>query len=221
MTIQAVLFDMDGVLFDTEKLYFQLLKDILREYGYTMDMPLFVSTLGVPNRECRALYDKAYGDDFPFETVYRRMFADVREHMKLHGMPLKDGVEDCLQALKAHELKLVLATSCPRFAVEDYFHLLPSLDTLLDGKVCGDDVVNGKPDPEIYRKAAQLAGKPPQACVGVEDSESGLRAIRAAGARPVMIPDLLPYTEALKPYADDVLQSLRELPGLIDKLNEL
>lgn len=221
MTIKAVLFDMDGVIFDTEQLYFARLIGILRDQGYEMDRPFFISTLGVPNRACKKLYFDRFGDDFPYEEVYRRMFSDVREYVKLHGMPQKSGAEACLRALKARGLKLVLATSCPRFAVEDYFRTLPALDALFDGKVCGDDVVNGKPDPEIFLKAAGLAGEAPQSCVGVEDSASGLRAIRAAGAWPVMIPDLLPYSETLKPFVDSVLNSLSELPPLIDKLNEL
>jgi HAD superfamily hydrolase (TIGR01509 family) len=217
--IKAVLFDMDGVLLDTERLYAKILFGIMRELGYEMDMTFFIETLGVPNRACRQLYLDVYGDDFPYEEVYGRLFDAVTAHMQANGTPLKSGAQACMEELKARGLKLVLATSCPRFAAENYFRALPEMDRLLDGKVCGDDVTRGKPDPEIFLKAARLAGREPAECLGVEDSISGLRAIRTSGARPVMIPDLLAYSEAFAPWVDDVLENLSELPVLIDRLN--
>lgn len=219
MRIQAVLFDMDGVILDTERFYAETLSEILREYGYSMSMEFFLSTLGVPGRECRQLYFAAYGDDFPYDAVYKRLFSKIETYVSAHGAPLKPGAEACLKGLKARGLGIVLATSAPRFAAEHFFRALPALDALFTGKVCGDDVVNGKPDPEIFLKAAALAGLEPKACVGVEDSASGLKAIRASGAYSVMIPDMLPYASALKPFADSVLHDLYELLPLIDALN--
>ena len=138
----------------------------MKELGYTMDMDFFISTLGVPNRACRELYTELYGDDFPYEDVCRRLFDTVRSHARKHGTPLKSGAEACLRELKARGLKLVLATSCPRFVVDDFFRALPALDQLLDGKICGDEVTNGKPDPEIFIKAARLAGQAPRRMPG-------------------------------------------------------
>lgn len=217
--IQAVLFDMDGILFNTERLYYDRLVTLMQEYGYTMTPQFFVKTLGVPISVCREMYRQTYGEDFPYEEVYTRLFDGVRELVKQSGTPLKPGVRECFAALKARGIPMVLATSCPRPAVEDFFAALPELDAMLTGKVCGDEVEHGKPAPEIFQKAARLAGADPARCLGVEDSPSGLRAIRAAGAYAVMIPDLQPYTDALKPYVDTVLASLHELPGLIDTIN--
>jgi len=217
--IQAVLFDMDGVLFNTERLYSKALPAITKELGYPMDMAFFVRTLGISSRECRRLYEEVYGDGFPFDTVAGRLFDFILDYSQKHTMPLKDGVMDCLSALRSRGLTPVVATSSPRFVVDTLFSALPELNRMFLGKVCGDEVTQGKPDPEIYQKAAALAGFPPAECLGVEDSPSGLMAIRAAGAYAVMVPDLLPYTEALKPYANSVIASLRGLPALIDTLN--
>ena len=217
--IKAVLFDMDGVLFETERMYYDRLIVLMSEYGHEMTRAFFVSTLGVPISACRELYYQSYGNDFPYDEVYNRLFDDVRNYVKQFGTPLKPGVFACFTALQARGLKMVIATSAPRSAANDFFAMLPELDQMLSGKVCGDEVEQGKPDPEIFRKAAHLAGFDPAQCLGVEDSPSGLKAIRASGAYAVMIPDLLPYTDALQPYADTVLQSLAELPALIDQIN--
>ncbi len=217
--IKAVLFDMDGVLFDTERMYLDRLFGLMRERGYEMTREFFIGTLGVPVSACREMYFQTYGNDFPYEEVYHRLFDDVRIHVKQHGTPLKPGVMECFRALKARGLNMALATSAPRFAVDEFFLSQPELDRMFCGKVCGDEVTHGKPDPEIFQKAAKLTGFDPAECLGVEDSPSGLKAIRASGAYAVMIPDLLPYTDDLKPYADKVLKRIDELPQIIYGLN--
>ncbi len=217
--IKAALFDMDGLLFDSERLYSKAVPDIAKQLGYSMDDSFFIKTLGVSNRECRKLYEDAFGADFPFEKAGEMLFSFVLDFNRRQTMPLKEGALQCLAALHGRGMPLVLATSSPRFVVEGLFASLPTLDALFAGKVCGDEVTVGKPGPEIYQKAAALAGFPPAECIGVEDSKSGLRAIRAAGATSVMIPDLLPYTDALEPYTDYVLRSLTELEALIDQIN--
>ena len=217
--IQAVLFDMDGVLFDTEKLYSIAVPEISGELGYPMDMDFFVKTLGISNRECHRLYQEAYGSGFPFDQASDRLFQFILSYNKKHAMPLKPGVMECLSALRSLGLPLVVATSSPRFVVDELFAALPELDRMFLGKVCGDEVAQGKPEPEIYQKAAALAGFAPAQCLGVEDSPSGLKAIRAAGAYAVMVPDMMPYTGALQPVVDTVLGSLHELAELIGTLN--
>ncbi|HPF87679.1 MAG TPA: HAD family phosphatase [Candidatus Limiplasma sp.] len=217
--VKAVLFDMDGVIFNSERLYSKAVPDIAQKLGYTMDMPFFIRTLGISNQECHRLYIETYGPDFPYGKASEMLRSFILTYNKQHTLPLKDGVPECLQALKARNLQIVLATSSPRYVVDAIFNSLPQLNRLFDGKVCGDEVTQGKPAPEIYQKAAALAGYPPAECLGVEDAPSGLKAIRACGAQPVMVPDLLAYTDALKPYVDHVLSSLRALPALADRLN--
>jgi len=217
--IQAVLFDMDGVIFNTEQLYAKALPEIAEALGYTMDMPFFLKTLGVSNHECRRLYMETYGADYPFEKASEMLFAYILAYNRKHTMPLKQGVPDCLHALRAQGLRIVLATSSPRHVVDAQFTALPQLAQYFDGKECGDEVTCGKPAPEIYRKAAALAGFPSAQCLGVEDSPSGLQAIRASGAYAVMVPDLLPFSDALQPFTDTVLPSLAGLPALIARLN--
>jgi HAD superfamily hydrolase (TIGR01509 family) len=217
--IKAVLFDMDGVLFDSEKLYSKAVPEISAKLGYSMDRAFFVRTLGISSRECRRLYEEAYGSDYPFDKASDMLFQFILDYNQKHTMPMKAGVMECLSALRSLGLPLVVATSSPRFVADELFAALPELNRMFMGKVCGDEVAQGKPEPEIYQKAAALAGFPPAECLGVEDSPSGLMAIRASGAYAVMVPDLIPCTEALRPYVDSVLGGLGELPELIGRLN--
>ena len=150
--IKAVLCDMDGVIFDTERIYADAVPAIAKELGYTMDMAFFVKTLGISNRECRRLYAEAYGDGFPFDRAADMLFDFILDYNQKHTMPLKAGVMECLQGLQDRGLPIVLATSSPRFVVDELFASMPTLDMLFFGKVCGDEVQQGKPEPENLRK---------------------------------------------------------------------
>ena len=217
--IRAVLFDMDGVLLDTETLGLRAMIDITADLGYQIDRAFYQTTLGVPNAECKQIYQKALGPDFPYDVAIDRFRAYFSEYNRTRAMPRKDGLMDCLEGLRARGQKIVLATSTVRTLVEEYFAAMPDIAAMFDGKVCGGEVPRGKPAPDIYLAAARVAGYSPVECVGVEDSFSGARAIRAAGAHCVMIPDLLAYDERFQPYVDDVLPNLRALCPLIDRLN--
>ena len=156
--IRAALFDMDGLLFDSERLYFKAVPAIARELGYPMDDAFFLRTLGVSNRECRKLYEETFGAGFPFDKAAEMLFSFILDYNRKQTMPLKEGAMACLTALHRRGMPLVLATSSPRFVVEGLFASLPALDALLTGKVCGDDVAAGKPGPEIYLKGRRAGG---------------------------------------------------------------
>lgn len=217
--IRAVLFDMDGVLFDTEVLGFQAMSRIAQSLGYAIDLPFYQSTLGVPNTEAEPFYRAKLGTAFPYETAMQRFRAFFAEYNRKQGLPHKPGLLPCLTGLKARGLRLALATSTLRPLVAAYFQAMPDVAACFDATVCGGEVPNGKPAPDIYIAAANAVGCTPGDCLGVEDSLNGVRSIRAAGAGCVLIPDLLPYDERFAPCVDYRLQSLMEVCPLVDQLN--
>ena len=214
MPIKAIIFDKDGTLHDTEKVYLQAWTAAAAEFG----VPDIENTV----RDCTGTtipwiaeyWAKKY-PDVPFEDYLPR-----RQHYYFgileKGVPVKESAHEVLAYLKAQGYKIGMATSTPWDTVEDHL-ARTDMAKYFDTIVTGDMIENGKPAPDIYLLAAERLGVDPADCIGVEDSMSGVRSIHAAGMCPVMIPDLIqptPEVEAL------VWRKLTCLSELISLLNE-
>ncbi len=213
--IDAVLFDMDGVLLVTERIGVTAMREAAAALGYPMADELYYRTLGVTNAQARAIYMDALGPEYPYDKAVRGFLTRFSEINKEGKIPYKDGAVEALTALKAAGVRTALATSTERWLVEEYMAQKPELSALLDVKICGGEARRSKPAPDIYLLAAERLGVAPERCAGVEDSLNGVRAIRAAGMTCVMVPDLLAFDERFAPYVDVKLGSLRELPGCV------
>ena len=225
-TVDAVLLDMDGTLLDTEKVYFDSLVAALNGCGYTDDVAaLCHSMVGLPGPACEAMLIEHYGSAFPLADV-NQAFLDHRDGMMQAGLPLKPGTLPLLDALAAASHPMAIVTSSSRRSAERNLALAGIRDRF-DTLLTLDDVAQGKPDPELYLKAAARLGVMPQACVAVEDSNHGVAAAHAAGAITLMVPDMAPPTAATRakcaavlPDLDAVLALLRERSSLFGRPGE-
>ena len=212
MSIRAIIFDKDGTLHDTEKVYLQAWKAAAEEFN----VPDIENTV----RDCTGTtipwiaeyWAKKY-PDIPFEDYLPR-----RQHYYFgileQGVPVKEGAHEVLSYLKAQGYKVGMATSTPWDTVKDHLERT-DMTGYFDTIVTGDMIEHGKPAPDIYLLAAQRLGVDSAECIGVEDSMSGVRSIHAAGMRAVMIPDMIqptPEVEAL------VWKKLTEISQLIPLL---
>lgn len=215
--IEAIVFDMDGLLFDSERVVQRSWNMAGEELGLGTIGDHIYNTLGM-NLKSRTLYFKnAYGPDFPMEqfNISTRMY--FREIADKEGVPLKPGVEELLKHAKGLGLKLAVATS----SREEYsVRLLKDggIYEYFDGFVFGDMVENAKPDPEIYLLACEKIGAKPENSIALEDSPNGIRAGYAAGMYPVMVPDLVKPAEEIKKLTYRVLSSLLEVIELLEKM---
>lgn len=218
--IKGVLFDMDGVLLDTERTGRSIFLDECARRGFPqMDEKKYELLLGNTYERDRELMTEMMGPDFPFEEMYAAYREELKNTAIRGELPCRPGVAECMRELKARGLRIALATSTARQIVETYQQHIPELCDVFDFMVCGAEGGRSKPAPDIYLKAAAGLGLDISECVGVEDSLNGLKSLTAAGAVRVMVPDLLPCDERFAGVVDHELESLVQLPGLIDRLN--
>jgi HAD superfamily hydrolase (TIGR01509 family) len=217
MTIDAVLFDMDGLMLDTEPIAARAWKKTFSELGYTLSDALNRSMIGRNVPDSNAIVLEAMGADFPITECRERANALYVKLLDTEGIPLKDGLPELLGFLRKRSIATAVATSTPRaFAL----HKLTLTNLLASFRiiVAGDDVVRGKPSPDLFLTAARLAGTTPDRCVVLEDSPAGIRAGHAAGMLPVMVPDLIEPDEEMKRMAFAIVPTLHEVPAVIAEL---
>ena len=219
--IKGVLFDMDGVVLDSERIGREIYIGRCHKMGYTqMDDALFSRLLGITRDENRRLLKEALGEEFPFDEMYEAYRVDLFEMATRGELPCKEGVKECFDGLKARGIKIALATSTARPMVENYQKYIPTMQNVFDFMVCGAEAGRSKPAPDVFLKAAAGLGLDIAECIGVEDSVAGLQSQTAAGCVRVLVPDLLPCDQRFEGLWDHCLPSLHELCGLIDQLNQ-
>jgi HAD superfamily hydrolase (TIGR01509 family) len=213
--ITAAIFDMDGTMFDTERLRMKMLKEASIEiYGKTIPDQLLFDSLGLSAVSARQLAQNTFGKDYPYDKIRKR--ADELEvaYVKENGVPVKTGLMEVLERLKRNEVLLAVATSSKRAIAEEY---LRDADVYkyFDVVVCGDEVEKGKPNPDIFLKAAAKINCPPESCFIFEDSENGLLAASAAHGLPVYIKDIKDARPDIKEKAylrfESMMQVLADL----------
>ena len=215
--IQGVLFDMDGILFNTERCYLIAETDAARRTGVVgMDEAYFKKFCGMNSR----MVTEILGQDYPnldvpaFRALCQRLTYELIEREGLEPMP---HVETTLQWLKANGYKASVASSTKTPRVQEFLDL-SGFGVYFDAVVGGDQVEKGKPDPDIFVYAAGQLGLAPECCVAVEDSYNGIRSAHAAGCVSVMIPDMLPPTEEMR-QKSTILADMSLLPDFIVRQN--
>ena len=208
--IELFLFDMDGLLFDTETIYVEYGREVAKEKGYTITNDIVEKTTGVTNDKARILFKEALGQDFPYDEMMGKVKNFILEKGLKGEVPLKLGALELLEFLKKNNKQMILATSSD-------LHLA---EALTEGKgikkyfshlVTAEDVVHGKPDPEVFLISAKKAGASPEKTVVFEDSFNGIRAAHAAGTFPIMVPDKLKPTEEIEKLVYKKFDNLMEV----------
>ena len=217
--IQAVLFDMDGTIFDTEVIYRRGWIQAAKDVGFDEDMELFFERVGGLNMtDMRALVHRVYGEDAPFDELRERRRFYLEEELSCGVLPFKAGAPEILYTLKEKGIQIALVTSSGRPLVDRYLKMA-DIEGVFDVIMTGETVERGKPDPEIFLTAAQKLGVPPEHCMVVEDSPNGIKAGHAAGMFTVMVPDLHPCTKELESLLWHRCDTLTDLVPLIEEEN--
>lgn len=205
----ALVFDMDGLLCDTEVVYRDAMMATALEHGHQMPLSLFKSMIGLPGPSSDQKVLDHFGADFPITKFNNRVMEHV-DAACLAGIALKAGVLELLDHLDEIGLPRAIATSSSHRAVEA--HLGPSgIIPRFHAVVARGDYARGKPNPDPFLTAAARLGIEPQLCLALEDSHNGVRAAAAAGMMTVMVPDLLDPTEEMHSLCVRIARDLHEV----------
>lgn len=187
--IKAVIFDMDGLMFDTERVYVEAMDYIGEKIGLGKLGYIVKKTLGMNRSSARKVWIDELGENYDEEVINREIIIYYTEYYKNNTVPVKDGLYELLEYLEENNYKIALASSSEKEII--IRHLKETnIDRYFSVIVSGEDFEVSKPNPDIYLKACELLKEEPKNCIALEDSKNGLLAAHNAGCRPVMIPDL-------------------------------
>ena len=187
----AIIFDMDGLMINSEEITFLGYQKVMGNRGLTIDLDFYTTLLGKPIIDIYEVFYKKYGNDIPIKKIINEVHDFVQNYFDINGVPLKAGLIDLLKYLKNHNYKTIIATSSTRERVEkilgnDGANILK----YFNDSICGDEVEKGKPNPEIFLKACNKLKVKPDNAIVLEDSQTGILAAYNAKIRCICIPDM-------------------------------
>lgn len=197
--MKAVIFDMDGLMFDTESVFVKAWDYAGQKMGIGKAGYMKQKTLGKSIAMSKDIWEAEFGAKFNQQELRKYTRDFLLEYYKVNKAPMKKGLRILLTYLRDNDYKIAVASSSPRWEVEnhltgaqilDFFHVI----------VCGDMVIRSKPEPDIYLKACTLLGEDPKECFALEDSKNGLLSAYSAGCKPIMVPDMWQPDEETEKY---------------------
>jgi len=206
----AVIFDMDGLLIDTERVFRVAVVDSVEAMGYSLPEDVQQAMIGLPDTD--TVMQESFGPEFSLADFRRRLHEQVDARLE-DGIPLRAGVLEILDFLDDHGIPIAVATSTRRPTTEKHLSRC-GIRHRFRAVATRDDVARGKPHPDVYLRAAAELGFAPAKCIALEDSYNGVRAAHAAGIATIMVPDLLIPTAEMSALCIAVLDDLHQVRRL-------
>lgn len=205
--IGAVVFDMDGVIFDSERLILVCWEKVGQKHGLVGIKEAALDCIGTNAVKTKEIMKEHYGEAFPYEAYSKEASVMFHEVVDRDGLPVKKGVRELMEYLKAQSIPMALASST-RLQVVTQELQQAGLYEYFRAVVGGDQLKRSKPAPDIYLAACEKLGVEPADAYAIEDSYNGIRSSHNAGMCPIMVPDLLPATEEMYEKSVAVLDNL-------------
>lgn len=212
--IKAVIFDMDGVMFDTEALTVGAWEKASQALGCSSVKSIIGKCMGLTPVHIKKLFLDTFGSDFPYDDFIQFGKDYSADFIQKNGVPVKPGLYELLDYLKENGYKIAVATSTSQASAMKHFESA-KVTGYFDQIICGDMLEKSKPDPDIYLKAAAALQVVPQYCMAIEDSPNGLTSAYRAGMKTVMVPDLVALNAELEKMLFACVPSLRDVIPLL------
>lgn len=213
--IRTVIFDMDGVLFDTEKVYLDVWTRVCEKYGYKMTKEIYCKVIATGRENVKRVFREEFGDNIPIEEMYKEKDTNLAIELE-KCIPVKDGAYELLTYLKKKNYNLALATSASKERMEKQLNHA-GFRGVFDETVSRDEVRETKPNPEIFLKAAKKLGVNPKDCIVIEDSLAGVKAAYRGNMTPIHVVDLKEADKEVKKYCYKSFSSLIEIKEKVFK----
>jgi len=212
---QAVIFDMDGLLLDSERIARDTFVSACKTYDFDPDLNIYYECIGTTGAGTENVLMNGYGKDFPYDLIKSVWSELYNKETLTKPVPVKEGVVQLLELLKTLKFPLSVATSSrSTSAVKKLTNA--GLISYFSSILGGDQVSAGKPSPEIYIKTSERIGIPPSSCLVIEDSDNGVRAAHAAGMQVIQIPDLKRPSAEVENFGHLILNSLLDVFPLLE-----
>lgn len=213
MKIKGVIFDMDGLMFDTEKLLTCFWIEAAEKYGYEMKREHVLGIRSLAAKLAEPKLKKIFGDDFDYRAIRAERINLMNNYIEKNSVEKKKGLDELLNYLKG-KYKIAVATATDYYRTEMYLKKAGVFD-FFDKIICGPMVENGKPAPDIYLMACKKLNLKPEECIALEDSPNGILSAFKAGCHPIMIPDLSDPDENTRKMLYAKLKDLSEVIELL------
>ena len=213
--LKAVIFDVDGLIFDTEQLYLDVWPLVGEKMGLPITVEMAFETAGWAAKESEEIFRKYLGESFCYQEAKKHMVPLLTQRILEEGMPFRPGAKELIELLHSKGIPLGVGTSNIKENVDKFFEaagILPFFTAISTVDLAGG---KAKPAPDIYALAAKMLGVLPGECLALDDSPMGIESAYLAGCVPIVIPDLLPPTEETKKQAFMEVESLEQLPALL------
>lgn len=213
---KAVVFDMDGVIFDSERLVLLCWEKVAERHHIEGITEVMTACIGTTKVRTEEIVSDHYGEDFPYDAFSKEASALFHEIADRDGLPVKRGVRELLDYLHEQEIPLAVASST-RLEVVSQELKQAGLYEYFQIVMGGDQLRRSKPEPDIYLMACDKLGTKPAQAYAIEDSYNGIRSAYSAGMKPIMVPDILPPTEEMRVKSVAVLDDLLQVRRWFDK----
>lgn len=217
--IKAVIFDMDGLMIDSERVTFEGYQHVLAKENLTMSEEKYKTLLGKTVKAVHELFKEDYGPQYDVDQIIKDVHAYIAQRFETEGVPLKPGLVELLKYLKENNYKTIIATSSHRNRV-DLIVKQAQIDQYFDDSICGDEVTKGKPNPEVFLKACQKLQVSPQDALVLEDSESGINAAYNADIKVIGIPDMKYPEEKFVKMTYKIMDNLFQVKEFLEENNK-
>lgn len=216
--IKGLIFDMDGLILDTETISNKLLIDIFSKYDINLNEEIISKTIGLEKKKAMKVFEEYLGDNIPIKDIINLHKKVVNDYLEKNGVPVKLGLIELLNYLDEEKIKKVVATSSYRKVAENVL-IRANVYNRFDDIICGDEIKESKPSPDIFLKALEKLNLLADEVIVLEDSRMGILAAHRAKIKSIMIPDILPADEETKKLYFKECKSLLDVIHLLKTFN--